>query len=61
MRLNLERMGIDVTRPATATIETDTPLALELRADWGPGEGRVKTFELPAGKNELELQPAGEP
>ncbi len=59
VRLNLERMGIDVTKPATATIETDTPLVLELRADWGPGEGRVKTFELPAGKNELELQPAG--
>ena len=59
VRLNLERMGIDVTRPATATIETDTPLTLELRADWGPGEGRVKTFELPAGKNELELEPAG--
>ena len=59
VRLNLERMGIDVTKPATATIETDTPLTLELRADWGPGEGRVRTFELPAGKNELELQPAG--
>ena len=40
-------------------IETDEPLTLELRADWGPGEGRVKTFELPAGKSELELEPAG--
>jgi hypothetical protein len=59
VRLDLERMGIDVTRPATATIETDAPLTLELRARWGPGEGRVKTFELPAGTNELELQPAG--
>ena len=59
VRLNLERMAIDVTKPATATVETDEPLTLELRADWGPGEGRVRTFELPAGKNELELQPAG--
>ena len=59
VRLDLERMGIDVTRPATATVETDAPLTLELRAHWGPGEGRVRTFELPAGKNELELQPAG--
>ena len=53
VRLNLERMAIDVTKPVTATIETDKPLTLELRADWGPGEGRVRTFELPAGKNEL--------
>ena len=59
VRLNLERMGIDVTRPARATIETDTPLTLELRANWGRGEGRVKTFELPVGKNELALPPAG--
>jgi hypothetical protein len=61
VRLNLDRMGIDVTKHATATIETDAPLALELRADWGPGEGRVKTFELPAGKNELVLEPAAQP
>jgi hypothetical protein len=59
VRLNLERMRIDVTKPATATIETDTPLTLELRADWGPGERRVRTFELPAGTNELALEPAG--
>jgi pimeloyl-ACP methyl ester carboxylesterase len=59
VRLDLDRMGIDVTKPATATIETDAPLTLELRARWGRGEGRVKTFELPPGKNELELQPAG--
>jgi len=60
VRLNLERMGIDVTQPATASIETDGPLTLELRADWGPGERRVRTFELPAGTSELELEPAGE-
>jgi hypothetical protein len=59
VRLNLIRMGIDVTRPAAATIETDAPLTLELRARWGPGQGRVKTFELPAGSNRLELGPAG--
>ncbi len=61
VRLNLERMGIDVTKQATATIETNEPLALELRADWGPGQRRVVTFELPAGKSELELQPAPQP
>jgi pimeloyl-ACP methyl ester carboxylesterase len=59
VRLNLDRMGIDVTKPATGTIDTDAPLSLELRAHWGRGEGRVKTFELPAGSNRLELQPAG--
>jgi hypothetical protein len=59
VRLNLERMGIDVMKPAKATIETDSPLTLELRADWGPGEGHVRTIELPGGKNELELEPAG--
>ena len=59
VRLDLERMGIDVTKPATGNIETDAPLTLELRANWGPGEGRVRTFELPSGKSELELQPAG--
>ena len=58
VRLNLERMEIDVSKPATGSIETDEPLTLELRADWGPGE-RVRTFELPVGKSELELQPAG--
>ena len=58
VRLNLTRMAIDVTKPATATIETDEPLTLALRADWGPGEGRVRTFELPAGKSELALEPA---
>ena len=61
VRLNLERMGIDVTKRATGTIETDGPLTLELRARWGSGAGRVKTFELPAGKSELGLQPAGQP
>jgi dienelactone hydrolase len=55
VRLNLQRMGIDVTKPATASIETDVPLTLELRADWGPGERRVRTFELPAGSSELTL------
>jgi hypothetical protein len=59
VRLDLERMGIDVTKPATGNIETDEPLTLELRANWGPGEGRVRTFELPAGKSQLALQPAG--
>jgi hypothetical protein len=52
-------MGIDVTKPAMGEIDTDEPLTLELRANWGPGEGRVRTFELPAGQSELELQPAG--
>ena len=62
VRLDLERMAIDVTKRATATIETDTPLALELRANWGPGEGRtVKTFDLPVGTNELVLEPAAQP
>jgi hypothetical protein len=62
VRLDLERMAIDVTKRATATIETDTPLALELRANWGPGERRtVKTFDLPVGKNELVLEPAAQP
>jgi hypothetical protein len=59
VRLNLERMGIDVAKGATGTIESDQPLALELRARWGPGDGRVKTFQLPAGSSKLELQPAG--
>jgi hypothetical protein len=59
VRLNLERMAIDVTKRATATIETDEPLSLELRADWGPGEGRIRTFELAPGSNRLELEPAG--
>jgi pimeloyl-ACP methyl ester carboxylesterase len=59
VRLNLERMGIDLTKPATGHIETDEPLTLELRANWGPGEGRVRTFELPAGESAVDLQPAG--
>ena len=61
VRLNLERMAIDVTKPATATIETEEPLTLELLADWGSGEGSVRTFELPAGKSELALEPAAQP
>ena len=61
VRLDLERMGIDVTKRATGSIETDAPLTLELRADWGPGRPRVATYELPAGKSELELEPAAQP
>jgi len=61
VRLDLDRMGIDVTKRATGSIETDAPLTLELRADWGPGRPRVATYELPAGKSELELEPAAQP
>lgn len=56
VRLDLERMAIDVGKPAKGIIETDHPLTLELRAD-----GRIRTFELPAGKTALELEPAAQP
>jgi pimeloyl-ACP methyl ester carboxylesterase len=73
VRLDLRRMAIDVTQRATGTVETDGPLALELRARWGEGtptvlvggasldvarDGRVVTVELPAGTSRLELEPA---
>jgi hypothetical protein len=75
VRLGLPRMGIDVAKRVTATVETDLPLALELRARWGGAtptvliEGqpqsaartrRVITVELPAGRSRLELEPAAE-
>ena len=74
VRLDLERMAIDVGDPAAATVDSDQPLALELRARWGAGtptvlvggepvavtrDRRVITIELPAGASRLELQPAG--
>ena len=76
VRLGLGRMAIDARRPVTGTVETDNPLALELRARWGEatpavlvnGEpaavsraGRVLTVELPAGSSTVELQPAAQP
>ena len=72
VRLDLGRMAIDVTKRAAGTVETDRPLALELRARWGEatptvlveGEprpvarsGRVVTIALPAGASELRIEP----
>ena len=72
VRLNLGRMAIDVVKPATARVESDQPLALELRARWGDGtptvllggepqqvvrSGRVITVQLSAGTSELRIEP----
>jgi hypothetical protein len=76
VRLGLRRMAIDVAKPVDGTVESDQPLALELRARWGGGtptvlvdgqpqavtrERQVVTVELPAGRSRLELEPAAQP
>ena len=71
VRLNLARMAIDVAKPAAATVESDQPLALELRARWGADtptvlvggepasvtrDRRVVTVDLPAGTSRLTFE-----
>ena len=74
VRLDMERMAIDVAQPVAGNVDSDTPLRLELRGDWGKrapvvlvGGERIEaalkqgvlTISLPAGVSELRITAAG--